>query len=169
MPFCQREELGFTPEPTSDCGSLLPAAEKLRKTGISVRSMRDATRGGVAAVLHEWARASGHSMWIKEQSLPVDDTVRGVSELLGLDPLHIANEGTMVIAVEAGVADATVAVLRGLPQHAGAARIGSVQPAALAAVIVERGTGRAVPLDEPQGPAAKNLLMPKGLAPYVSA
>lgn len=146
-----REQLGVSPEPTSDCSSLLPGVDALRRQNIPVRAIRDATRGGVSAVLHEWARDCRLSMAIDERRVPINDETRGVCELLGLDPLHVANEGTMVIAVERGAGEATVAALGELPQHRGATLCGVVQAKRLAPVIVERGLGRAVPLDEPQG------------------
>jgi len=146
-----REQLGILPEPTSDCGSLLPGVEALRRRSIPVRAIRDATRGGVSAVLHEWARDCRLSLSINELSIPVADETRGVCELLGLDPLHVANEGTMVIAVAPGAGEAAVAALQELPQHRQAALCGVVQVRQLASVVVQRGLGRAIPLDEPQG------------------
>ena len=82
-----RENLGLMPPPASDCGSLLPLAESLRIAGVPVRAMRDATRGGVAAVLHEWANSCGLALTVDAARLPVTEEVRGAPELLGLpDP-----------------------------------------------------------------------------------
>ena len=121
--------------------------------------MRDATRGGVAAVLHEWAEASGMTLSIRDAELPVTDEVRGACELLGLDPIHVANEGTMVVAVPPSAATAALAALQGVPETRHAAVIGRVEPAGLAPVVVERATGRSVPLDEPVGaPLPEDLL-----------
>jgi hydrogenase expression/formation protein HypE len=146
-----REQLGISPEPTSDCGALLPGVDILRQHHIPVRAIRDATRGGVSAVLHEWARDCRLSLSIDEHRVPVADETRGVCELLGLDPLHVANEGTMVIAVPSGAGAATVAALRELAQHRDAALCGVVEAKHLAPVVVQRGLRRAIPLDEPQG------------------
>jgi len=146
-----REGLAVEPAPTSDCGPLFDAVEALRAKGIKVRAMRDATRGGVAAVLHEWAQASHATLAINERQLPVTPDVRGVCELLGLDPLHVANEGTMVVAVEAGEAGNALAALHHHANFHRAARIGTVEPAGLAPVVVRRALGRAQPLDEPIG------------------
>ena len=66
-----REGLGFSPPPASDCAPLWPIVETLLQAGVAVRAMRDATRGGVAAVLHEWAAASGRSLMIEEAAVPV--------------------------------------------------------------------------------------------------
>jgi hydrogenase expression/formation protein HypE len=146
-----RESLAFDPPIESDSASLFPAVDALCKYCIPVRALRDATRGGVAAVLHEWAGACGHTLAVETTELPVTGGVRGACELLGLDPLHVACEGTMVIAVPAGTATEALAVLRSVAVSAGAARIGAVLPAQLAPVVVRRALRRLVPLDEPVG------------------
>ncbi|WP_339730705.1 hydrogenase expression/formation protein HypE [uncultured Gimesia sp.] len=147
-----REELGLEPLPSSDCGSLLRPVEILREgIGNQIRCLRDATRGGVAAVLHEWAEASEMTLSIDERSLPVSPDVRGISELLGLDPLHIANEGTMVIAVKLGAGAEAVSLLQSLPESADARVIGVVKPRGIAAVTIRRTLGAEQPLDDPLG------------------
>src|SRR5690606_7959997 len=97
-----REQLQFDPLPQSDCAPLTPAVEALRNAGIPVRAMRDATRGGVAAVLHEWAAAARLTMAIDAANFPIRPEARALCELLGLDPLHVANEGAMLVAVPKG-------------------------------------------------------------------
>ncbi|MFN0056570.1 MAG: hydrogenase expression/formation protein HypE [Planctomycetales bacterium] len=149
--LASRENLGFEPPPESDCAPLIEPAARLRDAGIPVRAMRDATRGGVAAVLHEWAEASGITLTIDEHSLPITPDVRGACELLGLDPLHVANEGTMLVAVAAGCGAAAVAALRQSAISAGAALIGQARPQGLAPATVRRVLGTEQPLDEPQG------------------
>ncbi|MEZ6087295.1 MAG: hydrogenase expression/formation protein HypE [Pirellulaceae bacterium] len=150
--LCAREDLAMEPKPISDCGSLAIAAQALHKgLGNRLRAMRDATRGGVAAVLHEWAEASQRTLAINESDIPVSGDIRGVCELLGLDPLHIANEGTMLIAVERGAGDSAQRILHSLPESKHAARIGSVMSKQSSAVTVTRMFGRQQPLDEPQG------------------
>lgn len=147
-----RENLALQPPPQSDSASLLRPVEALRQElGDRVRSLRDATRGGVAAVLHEWAEASGLTLSIDERSLPVSSEVRGACELLGLDPLHVANEGTMVIAVEQGSGEAVVATLRSLPETSGASVIGRIVRSGVAPVTVRRTLGPEQPLDDPLG------------------
>jgi len=146
-----REQMGVQPWPTSDCGSLLPAVEALRQAAVPVVALRDATRGGVAAVLHEWAASCGQTLAIDEQHVPVTPEVRGFCELLGLDPLHVANEGTMVVAVQSGASAAALDALRALPNARHAARIGQVRSKATSPVVVQRGLGRYLPLDEPLG------------------
>jgi hydrogenase expression/formation protein HypE len=83
--------------------------------------------------------------------LPVLPELRGVCELLGLDPIHVANEGTMVVAVPQGHASHALDVLRRVPETAQAVSIGGVESRGLTAVVVERGTGQRIPLDEPMG------------------
>ena len=92
-----------------------------------VRSLRDATRGGVATVLNEVATASQVAVVVEEEALPVRAEVTGVCELLGIDPLYVACEGRFVAVVDGEHADRAVQVLRGQPGGAGAVRIGTVR------------------------------------------
>jgi hydrogenase expression/formation protein HypE len=149
--LASRDELGFDPAPTSDCGSLWPAADALRRAGVAVRAMRDATRGGVAAVLHEWAAASRRTLTIEESRLPVTPVVRGACELLGLDPVHMANEGTMLVAVREDDVDSALAALRCAGDGASPALIGQVRERGDVPVTVVRGLAGERPLDRPSG------------------
>lgn len=147
-----REELGFIPAPESDCGSLVEPIARLWSSGLTPRTMRDATRGGVAAVLHEWAASSGLTMRIEQQRLPVSEVTLGVCELLGLEPLHVANEGTMVLAVSPEQTAQVLEVLAGCSQTRHVAVVGQVTESVSGApVLVHRGFGREQPLDEPLG------------------
>jgi len=83
--------------------------------------------------------------------LPVLPEVRGACELLGLDPIHVANEGTMVVAVPQGQAAGAIDVLRQITETAQSVCIGRVESRRLAPVVVERGMGQKIPLDEPIG------------------
>lgn len=107
-----RHDLGFNPPPSSDCGSLRDPACGLMSEQIPVRSMRDATRGGLAAVCHEWSRACGRTLRLFTDRLPLTPDVAGACELLGIEPWHLANEGTMVIGVPLAEVDRTLASLR---------------------------------------------------------
>jgi hydrogenase expression/formation protein HypE len=146
-----REGLDFDPPPQSDSAPLIEAVDALRNAEVPVRALRDATRGGLGAVLHEWAEGSRKSLAIEEGRLPVTPEVRGACELLGLDPIHVANEGTMLVAVPQGEADAAIHALRQVAETAQAVSIGRVEPRGLAAVVVERGAQQKIPLDEPVG------------------
>lgn len=146
-----REEFGFDPAPTSDCAPLWPCVAALDRAGIRPRALRDATRGGVAAVLHEWAAASNRSLVIDETAVPVLPAIRAACELLGLDPLHIANEGTLVAALPAEQVEPALSELSRMPAYARAAVIGRVEAASGTPVAVRRALGRLQPLDEPLG------------------
>lgn len=146
-----REGIEFDPPPRSDSAPLADAVLALQQAVVPVRALRDATRGGLGAVLHEWAEASGKTLAIEERLLSVLPEVRGACELLGLDPIHVANEGTMVVAVPRAEAERAINVLRGVSETKDSTRIGRVGPRGLAAVVVERGTGQLIPLDEPIG------------------
>lgn len=150
--LCAREELGLEPPPQSDCAPLIGACEILRnRLGGRIRAMRDATRGGVGAVLHEWAEAAGLTLTVNEHDIPVSPDVRGACELLGLDPLHVANEGTMVVAVESGSAKAAIEALQGLPDFQQTKRIGLVKKKGISPVTIFRTLGPEQPLDDPLG------------------
>ena len=147
-----REELELVPPPESDCGSLLQPVDLLRQElGSRLRCLRDATRGGVAAVLHEWAEASNLTLSIEERSIPVPPEVRGACELLGLDPLHIANEGTMVVAVTRGAGAEAVEILRSLPETSRASLIGCVKAKGIVPVTIRRTLAAEQPLNNPLG------------------
>jgi len=146
-----RENLGFVPPPESDCAPLHAAVEALRRAGIPLRCLRDATRGGVTTVLHEWAGACGKTLGIDEASIPVTADVRGACELLGLDPLNMANEGTMILAVPPGWSSKAIQALQSVAETRNAARIGEVRNRAIIPVTIRRSLGVEQPLDEPTG------------------
>jgi hydrogenase expression/formation protein HypE len=110
----------------SDCAPLNGMIAALLEAAPGVRFMRDATRGGIATVLNELAEASQVAIEIDEAATPLRAEVKGFCEILGLDPLYLANEGRIVIAVPADQADASLAALRAHPFGAGAVPIGRV-------------------------------------------
>jgi hydrogenase expression/formation protein HypE len=133
-------ELGADIE--SDTGSLWPLADALLDSaGPSLHCMRDATRGGVASVLNELARASGVAMLVREAAVPVHPAVAGASELLGIDPMYVANEGVLVAAVAPEHAEAALAALRAQPGGERAAEIGEVRTEPPGMVLVETAFG----------------------------
>ncbi len=89
--------------------------------------MRDATRGGVATVLNELAQDAGLNVTIEEESIPLRDAVRGACELLGLDPLHVANEGQFIAIVDERRAEEALAVLRAVEGGDEARLIGEIK------------------------------------------
>lgn len=120
-----REQLGLSVELQSDCALLSELIAPLR-TMAGIKTMRDATRGGVNAVLHEFARSSQLGMEIQETALPVKAEVRGICELLGLEPVNFVNEGKLVIVVAPQAAGQVLDVLRQQPLGKDAAIIGEV-------------------------------------------
>lgn len=120
-----REGLGLDGELTSDCAVLTPLIETLRDLP-GIKALRDATRGGVNAVVHEFAAACGYGIELQESKLPINPAVRGVCELLGLDALNFANEGKLVIAVARDSAELALSRLRAHPLGKDAAMIGEV-------------------------------------------
>jgi hydrogenase expression/formation protein HypE len=137
-----RGDLGLESELQSDTRPLWPAVDAvLDAAGPDVRCLRDATRGGVASVLNELARASGVAMIVREGDVPVLPEVAGAAELLGIDPMYVANEGTMVAFVAPGAADAVLAALRAAPGGERAAEIGEVRTEPPGMVLVETAFG----------------------------
>jgi hydrogenase expression/formation protein HypE len=132
-----RGELDLEAQLRSDTRSVFPLVEALVGAAApGLRWMRDPTRGGVATSLNELALDSGLSLHISEEQIPVRDEVRGACELLGLDPLHIANEGQFLAVVSPDVADAALDALRATPGGAEATMIGEVREEPAAAVLV---------------------------------
>ena len=146
-----REELGFEPPPQSDCQPLCEPVKKLLQADVSIRAMRDATRGGLATVLHEWAGSCGHTLMIEEEKLPVAKQTKAVCELLGLDPLFSACEGTMLLAIAKEDAANAVQALRESEISREATIIGEVQDRKSAPVTIRRLLGIEQPIDEPVG------------------
>ncbi|MGZ8548700.1 MAG: hydrogenase expression/formation protein HypE [Sulfuricurvum sp.] len=124
--FAAREGMKFESDLSSDCTSLWPLVEKLLEENIQVTAMRDATRGGVAAVLNEWAKQSNVCIEVNEEAIPVSDTVRGICEILGFEAYNLANEGTFVLAVKSHDASRAVEILKTFEASKQASVIASV-------------------------------------------
>jgi hydrogenase expression/formation protein HypE len=126
----------------SDTTSLWPAADALLDAaGSGLRCMRDATRGGVASVLNELARCSSVAMLIREATIPVHRAVAGAAEILGIDPLYVANEGKLVAFVAPDAVDEALAALRAVPGCEQAAEIGEVRTEPPGMVLMETSFG----------------------------
>jgi hydrogenase expression/formation protein HypE len=121
-----RGELDIEADVSSDTAPLNGLVSSLLAAVPGVRAMRDATRGGVATILNEIARAADVGVLVSEDAIPVRDEVRGACELLGIDPMYVACEGRLVAVVPGGSAEAAVRALRGHPLGAEAAVIGEV-------------------------------------------
>jgi len=123
----QREGLAFATPVASDVAPLAGLVEAvLRAGGEGVHALRDPTRGGVGMVICEIAEACGRDVELSEADLPVRGAVRGACELLGLDPLYVANEGKAVVFCAQGAANDVLEAMRGHPLGADAAVIGRV-------------------------------------------
>ena len=119
-----REDFGFDTEIRSDTMALHRLVAELLAAAPDTHVLRDPTRGGLASALNEIAESSGVGVSLDEAALPVAGPVRSACELLGLDPLHVANEGVCVAFVPADQADAALAAMRGRPEGRGAVAIG---------------------------------------------
>jgi hydrogenase expression/formation protein HypE len=137
-----RGEFDLDAEIESDTRSLWPAVDALLESaGPALRTMRDATRGGVASVMNELARSSSVAMLVREADVPVHPAVAGAAELLGIDPMYVANEGKLVAFVAPERADAALAALRSVPGSEQAALIGEVRSEPPGMVLVETSFG----------------------------
>jgi hydrogenase expression/formation protein HypE len=116
--------------------------EALRAGGEDVVAMKDPTRGGLASVLHEMAEKGGVGVVLEEQKIPMNPEVRAAGEVLGIDPLHVANEGKAVIGVRPGAADRVLGALRAHPLGKQAAVVGYAIAERQGAVILDTGIGR---------------------------
>ena len=143
-----RGEFELDGEIASDTRSLWPAVDALLDAaGPHLRVLRDATRGGVASALNELARASGTCIVVHDAHLVVRPAVAGACEILGIDPMYVANEGKLVAFVAPEGADAALAALRRVEGCEEATDIGSVQPDPPGLVLVETAFGSRRVLD----------------------
>lgn len=137
-----RNEFELDAEIESDSCSLWPAVDALlASVGPSLRCIRDATRGGVASVLNELARSSRVAMIVREADVPVKAAVAGAAEILGIDPMYMANEGKMIVFVAPEQADKALAALRSVPGCEQAAEIGEVRTEPPGIVLVQTSFG----------------------------
>ncbi len=140
-----REGLRFDTELESDCAPLWPAVDALLRAGVEVRCLRDLTRGGLATSLVEIARTAALGVRFDEAAVPVCAAVAGACEILGLDPLYVANEGRFVAFVPAAQADRALSALRSVPVSADARPIGAVEEDGSRVVMRSRlGTSRVI-------------------------
>ncbi len=121
-----REGLAFETEIESDCAPLAAPVLRLLDAGIEVHCLRDCTRGGLASALCEIAQSANLHIHIDENAVPVREDVRGACEILGFDPLYVANEGRFIAFVKSSDAERALSLLRSFPVSAASAIIGSV-------------------------------------------
>jgi hydrogenase expression/formation protein HypE len=136
-----RGDLAIEADIESDTASVSPLVELLMAAAPSTRWMRDATRGGVGTVCNELAQACGLGLLLDEERLPVTPTVNGACELLGIDPLYVANEGKFVAVVAPDEAQTGLDALRSHPLGAQAAEIGEIVAEPAETVVLRTGFG----------------------------
>ena len=147
--FALREGIDMDVSLDSDCASLFPTVEALINANIGIKAMRDATRGGVSAVLNEWSKQSDVCVEIQEDTIPVSDEVSGMCEILGLEPTSLANEGTFVLAVQKQDEQKALEILRSFNQNATV--IGRITSRQLQRVLLISSYGTMRYLDIPMG------------------
>ena len=136
-----REGLEFESPILSDCANLWPAVEALLNAGIDVHCLRDLTRGGLATTLNEIASDRNICIKLEEALIPVDEVVQGACEILGLDPLYVANEGRFAAIVPSAQADKALEVMKGVSVSAGSVRIGKVEETPGRTVVLQSRIG----------------------------
>jgi len=146
-----RNRLGFSADVVSDCAPLHEGALGLLHAVPDTRVMRDATRGGIAAVLNEIADDSKVTIVIDESTLPATPAVRAACDYLGLDLLHVANEGRFVAVVAPDAVDTALTTLRALPFCDNCTCIGTIQPRERFGVLAQTTIGGLRPVEVPPG------------------
>ncbi|MFN0125049.1 MAG: hydrogenase expression/formation protein HypE [Blastocatellia bacterium] len=136
-----REGLAFESEIESDCASVAGLVQELFEAGIEIHCLRDLTRGGLASALVEISEAARVRISIDEAAIPVREDVRGACEILGLDPLHLANEGRFVAFVAAQDEMRALSVMKSHPLGSAASLIGYVRESHEAAVLLKSSIG----------------------------
>jgi len=147
--FATREGIELSSELQSDCKSLYPIVKKLIDEKIQITALRDATRGGLSAVLNEWATQSNICIEVEEEKIAVSDEVMGLCEILGFDAISLANEGTFVLAIKNEDSQRAVEILKEFNPNASI--IGKVSDKHLKKVILNSSWGTQRFLDMPSG------------------
>ncbi len=146
-----RKGLQFAAPVVSDCAPLADLVGALVGAGLDVHCLRDLTRGGLAAALVEIAADGRATLEIEQDAIPVQEAVAGACELLGIDPLHVANEGRMVVFLPEAEAGRALDVLAATEHARGAVRIGSVSRGVSGPVLIRTRFGARRVLDLPAG------------------
>jgi hydrogenase expression/formation protein HypE len=146
-----REGLRFETTIESDCACLTDPVLALLEAGVEIHCLRDLTRGGLASAVNEIATTAGLQIDLDERAIPVREDVRGACEILGLDPLSVANEGRFIVFLPERDVDRALAVLQSHPVSASARLIGSVSAASVGLVTIRSTIGTNRVLDMPSG------------------
>ncbi|MBU1405840.1 MAG: hydrogenase expression/formation protein HypE [Proteobacteria bacterium] len=146
-----REGLSFASRVQSDTAALNGLVARMLQASPAIHAMRDPTRGGLATTLNEFATASGVGIVLKEATIPVRPEVRGACEVLGIDPMYVANEGKLVAVVPGEAADTVVAAMRSHPLGREATIIGEVVAENRGMVVMGNALGAQRIVDMPVG------------------
>ncbi|MEA3498018.1 MAG: hydrogenase expression/formation protein HypE [Campylobacterota bacterium] len=147
--FASREGIELQSDLKSDCSSLYPIVKELIENDVKITALRDATRGGISAVLNEWANQSNISIEVNEEKVPVCDEVNGLCEILGFDAMSLANEGTFVLAIKKDDEQKALDILKKYNKNASTiAQLTSKYPKK---VILNSSWGTSRFLDAPSG------------------
>jgi hydrogenase expression/formation protein HypE len=146
-----RHEIGFRSKVISDCAPLNSLIGSVLARCKSIHFMRDLTRGGLAVVLNELASIAGTGIVINEESVPVDDAVRGLCEILGFDPLYLANEGKVLIVAGEDEYEEVLEIMRNSPEGQASEVIGEITAEKNGKVVLNTLTGGTRILGIPSG------------------
>jgi hydrogenase expression/formation protein HypE len=147
--FLDREGIELDSDLKTDCASLYPEIKALIKSGIEIIALRDATRGGVSAVLNEWAKASNICIEVEEEKIPIQESVQGICEILGFEAMDLANEGTYLLVVPKNNELKALKILK--ESHNSAEIIGTISMEYQGRVILKSSWGTKRFLDLPTG------------------
>ncbi|MEQ8956433.1 MAG: hydrogenase expression/formation protein HypE, partial [Coleofasciculus sp. C2-GNP5-27] len=136
-----RGELALSTDIKSDCQPLNGLVDAILEVCPDVHAMRDATRGGVATVLNEFAQSSEVGIRLDEASIPIREEVNGVCEILGLDPLYLANEGKLVVIVPRSHADSVLSAMKSHPAGEDSCIVGEVIDSPAGVVLLHTAFG----------------------------
>jgi len=146
-----RNNLSFSSPVVSDCASLNHMIQKVLDSCSEIHFMRDLTRGGLAAVLYELVQMSQSDAILDEESIPVDDPVKGLCEVLGFDPYYLANEGKILLVVGSDEYEKVMDILKSHPLGEKSAVIGEISETSKGSVILKTVSGGKRILDIPSG------------------
>ena len=149
--LAKREDIELDTELKSDCATLWPMVEALIKEDIDIKSFRDATRGGLSAVLNEWAETSNVCIEVDEDKIPVAPEVNGICEMLGFEPYEFANEGTMVVCVGEKDVKKALEILKGFEKTKKSSYIGKITNKYNKRVVLNTPWGSSRYLEPPKG------------------
>ena len=149
--LAKREDIELDTELKSDCATLWPMVEALIKEDIDIKSFRDATRGGLSAVLNEWAETSNVCIEVDEDKIPVAPEVKGICEMLGFEPYEFANEGTMVVCVGEKDVKKALEILKGFEKTKKSSYIGKITNKYNKRVVLNTPWGSSRYLEPPKG------------------